>query len=222
MNEKTKKIITKTSIIILIILALGLAVFFCFKYLKSSNKLVEFENKRLVKQISSHIVLPNEIPTFATVADKTRLINEPFFKNAENGDKVLIFTNAGRVVLYRPSIKKIVDISTVTVNSETITPTPTPVANESKIKIALLNGSDTTGLANKTEKEIFSQIDGIQIVSKDNARSKYDKNIIVVVNKDYTDLAGSLATLLKGEINSLPDGEKTSNADILIILGKNN
>jgi hypothetical protein len=218
-----KKILIKVSIIALILSTLVLAIFFGFKYLKYSGKLSEWENKKILKQISAKIVLPDEVPTFATVADKAKLEDQPFFKNSENGDKVLIFTNSGRVVLYRPSIKKIIDISTVTVatGSNSLVPmtTPTPIK---KVKVALLNGSSVNGLANKVEKDVFSQIDDIQIISKDSAKNKYDTNIVVATNTKYSELAKALAELLKGTVAPLPNGEKTSEADILIILGKSN
>lgn len=216
-----QNLIKKILIILLIIGALVLAGFFCYKYLQTSGKLAQWEMKKIIKDVGAMMLLPKETPTIATVADKTKLEGQAFFTNAQNGDKVLIFSSSGKVILYRPSIKKIIDISTIAVKEATPSPATTQTT-DLKIKVALFNGSNTNGLADKMEKNVFSQINGIEIVSKDNAKNKYDTNMIIDVSKKYSELATQLATLLKGQVVSLPDGEKTANADILIILGKNN
>jgi len=41
------------------------------------------------------------------------LADQGFFKSAENGDKVLIFVNAGKAILYRPTLNKVVDVASV-------------------------------------------------------------------------------------------------------------
>lgn len=68
------------------------------------------EMREIQKKISKHIVLPqNEEPTLATVKDKTKLKGGIYTK-AENGDKLLIYSKAQRVYLYRPSEKKLIDV----------------------------------------------------------------------------------------------------------------
>jgi len=50
----------------------------------------------LVKQVGTLMLLPSgENPRVYTVSDKTKLTSDSFFINAENGDKVLIYVNAG-------------------------------------------------------------------------------------------------------------------------------
>jgi hypothetical protein len=68
------------------------------------------------RAVSRLLVLPNEDPVLATVTDKSK-INVEFLKQAENGDKILIFAEAKRVVIYRPSINKIVDIGPVSIDT---------------------------------------------------------------------------------------------------------
>jgi len=63
------------------------------------------------KKIGNFIELPpSEEPTMATVTDVEKLKNQPFFSKAQNGDKVLIYTNSQKAILYRPSTGKIVDM----------------------------------------------------------------------------------------------------------------
>jgi hypothetical protein len=59
------------------------------------------------------MVLPDEQPTLASVTDKSKLSDQPFFQKAENGDKILIFVQSRKAILYRPSIKKIIDVAPI-------------------------------------------------------------------------------------------------------------
>lgn len=68
----------------------------------------------IIAQVGSLVALPaEEIPTLATVSDKSKLANQPFFEKAENGDKVLIYEVAGKAYLYRPSQNKVIEVTTV-------------------------------------------------------------------------------------------------------------
>jgi hypothetical protein len=78
----------------------------------------EDEIKALVEEISKFMLLPDETPILATVSDLTQVQNQEFFKNAQNEDKVLIFQNAKKAILYRPSEKKIIEVGFVSQDSE--------------------------------------------------------------------------------------------------------
>ncbi len=100
---------------------------------KAINEL-EDERKRLVEEVGKIIELPQETPTIATVSDVEKLRNQTFFSKAQNGDKVLIFTDSKKAILYRPSEKRIIEVGIVNIrqqenfrqeiNSVTIQPTP--------------------------------------------------------------------------------------------------
>ena len=60
-----------------------------------------------------------ETPTIATVTDASKLKDQAFFTNAVTGDKVLIYTNAKKAFLYRPSTNKIINIAPVNLGSGT-------------------------------------------------------------------------------------------------------
>ncbi len=69
------------------------------------------KNETIIERIFAHYNAPTaEIPTIATVVDPEQLKGQPFFEHAEKGDKVLVFRNAKRAVLYRPSIDRIIEI----------------------------------------------------------------------------------------------------------------
>ena len=68
------------------------------------------------REVGRHMLLPpNEQPVLATITDATR-VSSPFLKRGSNGDKVLIFAQARRVILYRPSLDRIVDVGPIEVN----------------------------------------------------------------------------------------------------------
>lgn len=69
------------------------------------------EAEVLVKAIGDHMVLPSEKPTIATVEDVQKLAGQTFFKNAQNGDKVLMYAESKKAILYRPSEDKILEVA---------------------------------------------------------------------------------------------------------------
>jgi hypothetical protein len=89
------------------------------KLKKDPNTLARQESKDLVDKVGKLVELPKgENPTIATVADKSKLAKQPFFAKAKNGDKVLIYTEAKRAILYRPSTNKIIEIAPVRIGED--------------------------------------------------------------------------------------------------------
>lgn len=65
----------------------------------------------VVQKVSVHMVLPrDETPTLASVIDPNALKNQPFFVHALKGDKLLLFPNSHKAILYRPSTDQIIDV----------------------------------------------------------------------------------------------------------------
>lgn len=71
----------------------------------------------VMETLSTMIVLPEELPSIATVSDKSKLSDQPFFTKAENGDKVIIYKENKRAYLFRPSERKIIDMTVIAVES---------------------------------------------------------------------------------------------------------
>ncbi len=70
------------------------------------------ENQTVIAQVGKLMLLPQgEQPTIATVSDKSKLSGQAFFKNAEDGDEILVYPNAQLAIIYRPSINKIVNVA---------------------------------------------------------------------------------------------------------------
>ncbi len=66
----------------------------------------------LVNSVAKHVVLSqNETPkVYIVQSEKADLFKNPLFKGIQVGDNVLTYTNQGRVIIYRASEDKIVNI----------------------------------------------------------------------------------------------------------------
>lgn len=95
-------------LVFLLLISIGTSYYFYDRYRSTQNK--EEEAKMLVADVAKLMILPEELPTIATVTDPKALTGQPFFEKAEAGDRVLVFTDAKKAILYRPSIKKIVEV----------------------------------------------------------------------------------------------------------------
>ena len=81
-----------------------------------------------IAQVGKLIALPtDEQPTVATVTDASKVKDQPFFANAQNGDVVLIYTKAQEAILYRPSSNIIVEVGAVNINNQAVA-SPVPSA----------------------------------------------------------------------------------------------
>lgn len=75
----------------------------------------EREMRSLVSSVSDHMLLPpDETPTIATVSDMHALEGQLFFKNAQVGDKVLMYMVSQKAILYRPSSDLIIEVGPIT------------------------------------------------------------------------------------------------------------
>ena len=87
------------------------------KLLKDPTQAAKEETQLIVGKLSKLMELPNEEPTIATVLDKEKLKDQPFFAKAENGDKVIVFNKAMKAILYRPSSNKVIDFAPINIDT---------------------------------------------------------------------------------------------------------
>lgn len=126
-KERIKKLILYFLIALILVVA-GFAVYFWNQSItlkKNPQRLAQEETKKLLADVSKLIVLPEgENPTIATVTDPERLRDQPFFAKAKKGDKVLIYTNAKKAILYDPVNNKIVEVAPINIGTPSQTSTP--------------------------------------------------------------------------------------------------
>ncbi|MEK9151337.1 MAG: hypothetical protein AAB547_01765 [Patescibacteria group bacterium] len=229
-------------IVLAVLLALSVAIagYFYYQYTHSAPVNSEADEvASLTKIIGAMMELPEgETPTLATVTDKDKLAEQPFFQKAENGDKVLIYTNSGRAILYRPSTGKIVDVTTVNVNTAEPAVSQSPESGTAampvpgvpsdtvekvvvqNVSVALYNGSTKIGVTNTLEDRIKATFDNVEVIIKEKAaKNDYQGNLIIDLSGTQTELAQQLADSVGGTIGAFPSDEIKPDADILIIVG---
>lgn len=90
------------------IAAIAAGAYFFVKYQTAENK--KNADAQLIEKIGQVVQLPNETPMAVSVADKEKLSNKQLASKVENGDVMLIFAKAKRLVVYRPTAAKVVDM----------------------------------------------------------------------------------------------------------------
>lgn len=128
--------VSKKALIIISLMGVAaVVILLSLSYVSARRKLSQAQNpeqaaqveaENLVEKVSRLVSLPTgETPTVATVVDVSKLKGQAFFANAENGDKVLMFTTAKKAVLYRPSSNQVVEIAPINIG-QTAQPAPAP------------------------------------------------------------------------------------------------
>jgi hypothetical protein len=174
------------------------------------------EVENLVKEVGKLIALPeDEDPTIATVTDVEAAKDQPFFAKAQNGDKVLIYTNARKAILYRPSENRIIEVGLVNINQQG------QAGPEISIRLALYNGTNVVGLTTGIENELIEALENLEIVTRANAsRVDYEESIVIDLTGERGDTASQLAQILGMKTGELPEGEgRPDGVDFLIIAG---
>lgn len=214
---------------IIVLAAVIAAAYFFLQYQNSQKQLAinpatgvpQVED--LVERVGKLMELPSsETPTVAAVSDVTKLQGQQFFANAKNGDQVLIYSQAKKAILYRPSVNKIIEVGPVNLTpSEAPTQTATGSATQgSKPRVLLLNGTTVVGLTRRAETSITDSNVNVEVVGRENAASnEHEKTIVVDVSGKFASQARTIGTLVKGTVGSLPQGEEKPDADIVVILG---
>jgi hypothetical protein len=118
--EKYKKFILVGFGVLLLVFA-GIAYYFYSQnlILKDPQKAAKKEMQEIVALVGKLIILPeDETPTVATVKDPEKLKDQLFFANAKAGDKVLIYTNAQKAILYDPIQNKIIEVAPLNIGDQ--------------------------------------------------------------------------------------------------------
>jgi hypothetical protein len=214
--KKRKSVGVILCLILLFFILMGMLGFFYFK------KNEERDTEGLVKNLEKIILLPkDETPIIATVSDITKLTDQLFFKNAKNGNKVVMYPSAKLAIIYDSKANLIINTGPLNFSTEQ---KETPVSEEKSdiTKIALRNGTSVLGLTKTIETKIKKSFPKLDIFLKDQSeKTDYKETKVISLNEKSDETAIKLVKLLNLKLEQLPEGEiKPENADILIIVGK--
>jgi len=223
-------------VIILVLLALAASsVWYFLKYqdakkqisilssLEGQQEISKEEIEKVLKDVGKLILLPtNETPTVATIEDAQALAkDQAFFAEAQNGDKVLIYSD--RAIIYSPERNVLVNVGPIYFQDQA-TPTEEAtgideeeVTEAETMSLDIRNGSRTQGVAKSLEDKLSTN-DDYSVASVGNA-SRLDYSETVLVNLGGGDVSALEAELGVTAVSALPDGEEESSADVVIILG---
>jgi hypothetical protein len=180
------------------------------------------EIQLLTDKMSKLIALPEGETPILFPFDKEKYKDQPIFSKTDNGDKILIYTNAKKAYIYRPSKNVIVDVIPVNVG-DTTTPSIAGTSVDKPIKLAIYNGTKIANLAATLEQRIIDQkVVGVSVVSKVTAvKSDYKKTIVIDLTGKLSKQTASLATLLEADVATDAAEIKPAGADLMVIVGEN-
>lgn len=183
------------------------------------QKIAKEETDRVAALVGKLAILPtDEEPVLATVTDKEQLKDQPVFAKAENGDKILIYSKAQKAYIYNPTKNILVDVVSVNIGNTTAI---TGVDANNPLRLALVNGTKTSGITSTLEQRIKdSKVLGISVTVKSIAKSlDYTKTLVLDLTGKWGTQAKELAAMLGGQVATQTAETKPGNADIMVIVG---
>ena len=235
--EKTRNMLLNYMGVTLSVFFLAISGFYYYQYEQTKTQLETLKQntkttntKDLIDKVSNLTVLPkDEVPTVATITNIEDLKNVSFFKLAQNGDKLLIYTKAKRTIIYRESSNQIVETMTTAfdisnkpekqVSDQVAGAQDMQVNKKIPYTLTVLNGTQVVGqaeafgdkLAERDVKYIVSEI------TKDDAKLLYDNSIAVGLSTLGKSIVNEIFVDIKSEL--LPSAEILPQTDVVIIVG---
>lgn len=124
---RSNKIIIGLAVVVLVCIVAIVILYSQLDSFKNPEKAAQQEVAETVELVGKLMVLPtDEQPTVASVTDPEKLKGQDFFINAQIGDKVLIYQNNRKAILYSPKLNKILEVSPVNLNTGQTVPEATP------------------------------------------------------------------------------------------------
>jgi len=204
----------------------------------SLDKKTITSDEDLLARLAEMMAMPEDKPVIYTVKDvETLAASKPFYKNAVNGDKMLLFRD--RAILFRPSEGRMInvvgldslsDLPTAMASSSSATTSMAVTTDSSKTDVTTINvgstelansvevrnGTPTSGLAGKWKTKLTDK--GYKVLTIGNAvNDQYAETMVInLTGKDASKIEQVVGAT---SVTNMPSGEPSSQADVLIILG---
>lgn len=227
------KIFILLILIVLLIGALGASGWLFMKYKSAQKQVLQLTSEEgrevmaqkeideLLEKVSRHVLLPiGEDPIIATIGDAASLAEQQaFYKDAEDGDKLIVYKE--KAFIYSPARDIVINVGPVFIKESEGQGTETNTQEEvdTRIKVDIRNGTSRTGFAREVSAMLDATVFNITTVSVA-INTEYTETVIV--NLTGVDTSSLESAFGAKTVTSLPEGEPTSTADVVIILGQNN
>ena len=118
LGDRNRYLLIGGGALVVLLLVLGSYFFFQWRHLQNSPQQVAKANsQKVIQEVGKLYELPSGQPTVAQIKDISKLTGQAFFKNAQNGDYVLIYTSTKIAIIYRSGTNQIVNVGPVQVNN---------------------------------------------------------------------------------------------------------
>ncbi len=203
---------------LLVVALIATSIFFFMKYNNKKENTADpnAERKALIAAVSDVATLPSGTPAIETVTDATLLKAQPFFEDVKNGDKILIFTTAQQVIIYRPSTEKVINSGPLVVGTTTTTTTAAPTTTAPSSNVANIDVIARNNDSNQTTSRINTSFEGKVKVTQVSTTATIASTVVVVNADKFATLAKQIADALGGTVGTTPSGAPTSDADIVV------
>jgi len=236
---KRTKLLKGTLRIIFVVTFLGIAGFAgwsFYSYQKAQEEVLRLSTlegqeeirkqdlENLLSRVRAHMILPeDEEPTVATITNIEALIeDQPFFEGANDGDKVLVYVGARKAIIYSPERDLVINVGAVVVDNQQVALDETD-EEFARLDIELRNGTSAAGLARDVSSRLSGENDAFNFVNlTDAAKRDYGETLVINMGRtSNSELINSLAQVLGASVvNSVPEGEQGSSAEVLILVGE--
>ena len=200
--------------------------------IRPGERLTDEQVAELIERVGRFLVLPSdEQPSVAAISDAVSLSErQAFYKDAKDGDILIVYSSkaiiydaeADKLVNVGPIVRTDIEPSTASGSEDTMEE-PEPTAEPTEITIEVRNGTSTAGLAGAMSSEL-KEFDVFDVQTPGDASKSYTETVIVDLTGGADDGKSAAVALLADEINAevvteLPAGERTSEYDVLILIG---
>jgi hypothetical protein len=183
-------------------------------YLSSMTNFASFQDSPFAYLNGSH----GPAGPVAIIDNADTLRSHPFFANVHNGDKLLIYKEDAKAVLFRPLTNEVIAFAPLDA-----VPSSSYEQIDGQPVVALRNGMGTPYDMKTFEAELtYVAPDSVVVDNQNAGRGDFPKSFLIDVVGNKKEEAQALAYKLRLTLSELPAGEfrPPAGVDFLVILGK--
>ena len=220
----------KWALLVVLLVALGWSL---FSYYNTSRQLAiltdptiaaeagKKQTEEVLGKVGKLIILPKDKnPVVATINDVEKLATtQDFYREAHNGDRLVIFPASKKAVIYDEDDNRIVNVGPIVYNNPEAEAKVSQASE--RLNVEIRNGTTNTGAGLSLRDRLRENAAyNIVTVSK-SKKTDYPSTVLI----DQTNGAkSSLVSQLQKElgatvVTTLPEGEEATGSEILVIVG---